>query len=248
MTGRHVIVTGAGGGIGQATVRALLTRDDVDVTATDIDADALGTLPVSSRLRTVTADVSVRAQTERLVADALSTRGRLDGVANVAGVSGPGVGILETDDDTYDRLMSVNARSTWLMMQAVLPHLVAGGGGAIVNTGSRYAQSGGPAFAAYAASKHAVVGMTKVIAWDFAPRNVRANVVSPGPTDTPMIRNAFDAVRSDGLDGRARICAQLPSGRMAEPGEIATVIVWALLDAPMQMSGQVISVDAGAYS
>lgn len=239
----HVIVTGAAGGIGRAVVELLLARDQIAVTAVDLDPVELPVDP--NRLLTVAADVSARAQVEAAVQQAVDRWGRLDGIANVAGISGPPVGILDTDDEAYDRVMAVNARSAWLTMQAVLPHLIAAGGGAVVNTGSRYAQRGGPAFAAYAASKHAVVGMTKVVAWDFAQHNIRANVVSPGPTETPMIRAAFEAA---GSNGEAKVTSQLPSGRLATPTEVGEVIVWALLDAPMQMSGQTIAVDAGANS
>jgi NAD(P)-dependent dehydrogenase (short-subunit alcohol dehydrogenase family) len=249
---RCVIVTGAGGGIGGAAVEQIAARGDVSVTAVDRSTEGLerlvDKLSDASAVVTMSADVSSSADVQRMIADTVAQWGRLDGIYNVAGIPGRPVDIVELSDDEYDEVMAVNARSVWLGMKYALPHLVKTGAGAIVNTGSYYAIRGGVAFVAYAGSKHAVVGMTKSVALAYAKQNVRANVVLPGPTDTRMIAQAFDGLSpQDRTEGERALLATLPTGRLSSPDEIASAGVWALLDAPIHFSGQVLPVD-GALS
>jgi NAD(P)-dependent dehydrogenase (short-subunit alcohol dehydrogenase family) len=251
-TQRCVIVTGAGGGIGGAAVRQIAARGGVNVTAVDRSAEGLERLVAklgdASAVVPVSADVSSSADVQRLIEHTIGRWGRLDGIYNVAGIPGRPVDIVDLSDDEYDEVMAVNARSVWLGMKYALPHLVKSGAGAIVNTGSYYAVRGGAAFVAYAGSKHAVVGMTKSVALAYAKHSVRANVVLPGPTDTRMIEQAFDGLSPQDRDeGERALLATLPTSRLSTPDEVASAGVWALLDAPMHFSGQVLPVD-GALS
>jgi NAD(P)-dependent dehydrogenase (short-subunit alcohol dehydrogenase family) len=249
---RNVIVTGAGGGIGGAAVRLIAARPNVNITAVDQDTQALERLASSlagpAEVVTITADVASPADVQTVIRGTVERWGGLDGIYNIAGISGRPVPITDFSDEEYDEVMAINARSVWLGMKYALPHLVERGQGAIVNTGSYLAIRGDPSFVAYSASKHAVVGMTKSVALAYAKRNVRANVVLPGATDTAMIRQAFDGYEpEDHAAGERTLLALLPSGRMGQPEEIASVGMWALLDAPMYLSGQVLPVD-GAHS
>jgi NAD(P)-dependent dehydrogenase (short-subunit alcohol dehydrogenase family) len=251
-TRKSVIVTGAGGGIGGAAVKQIAARGDVNITAVDRSADGLARLAAdlgdASGVVTTSADVSSPADVRRVIDETVARDGRLDGLYNIAGIPGRPVDIVERDDDEYDEVMAVNARSVWLGMKYALPHLVASGAGAIVNTGSYYAIRGGVSFVAYAGSKHAVVGMTKSVALAYAKQNVRANIVLPGPTDTEMIAQAFDGLSpEDRSEGERALLATLPTGRLSSADEVASAGVWALLDAPMHFSGHVLPVD-GALS
>jgi NAD(P)-dependent dehydrogenase (short-subunit alcohol dehydrogenase family) len=245
---RSVVVTGAGGGIGGAAVRLLLERDDVCVTAVDRNEESLRGLQIEVGGRdgftAVAADVSDAHDVQRVISDAAQRWGGIDGLFNVAGITHRPVDILELTDEEYDNVMAVNARSVWLGMKYALPYLLASDNAAIVNTGSTYAIRGDGAFVAYAASKHAVVGMTKAVALGYAKRGIRVNALLPGATDTDMIRTAFDGLAPDDrAEGERKFLEMTPSGRLGHPDEVASVGLWALLDAPAYFSGQVLPVD-----
>lgn len=249
----NVIVTGAAGGIATAVVERLAERGGVNVLATDLDTGGLERLAAevnfaSGELMTMTVDVTDSAAVDRSVAAAVERWGSLHGIANIAGYTPPGESIETTSDETFDRVMAINARSAFAGMRAALPHLTATRG-AVVNIGSFFAIRGGTNFATYVAAKHAVVGMSKAAAWDYAPHGVKVNVVAPGPTYTDMVLTAFDAIDPNDREAGKRIMeSRSPSGRLSHPEELADVIVWALLDAPEHMTGQVIAVDGAKAS
>lgn len=249
----NVVVTGASGGIASAVVRKLAARGGVNVMATDLNGEGLVRLAdevrfESGELATQVVDVTDSAAVTRSVEDAVARWGSLHGIANIAGYTPPGAGIPDTSDEVFDRVMAINARSAFAGMRAALPHLVATRG-AVVNIGSFFAIRGGTNFATYVAAKHAVVGMSKAAAWDYAPLGVKVNVVAPGPTYTDMVLTAFDAIDPTDREAGKRIMeSRSPSGRLSHPEELADVIVWALLDAPEHMTGQVIAVDGAKAS
>jgi len=183
------------------------------------------------------------------VAQAAERFGGLDGVFNIAGVgTGEFKPLADVSNATYDEVMRVNARSAWLGMKYSLPHLVARGGGAIVNTGSHLAWHAAPTFSAYCASKHAVVGMTKAVALEYGRHNVRANIVCPSAMDTAMGQEAAEGIDpEDPRVGWQVMIDQSANGRVGRPEETAAVGVWLLLDAPEHVSGIVFPVD-GAQS
>lgn len=249
----NVIVTGAGGGIASAVVKKLAARGGANVLATDLDGASLERLVAETpfpdgELVPMVVDVTDSAAIDRSVAFAVERWGSLHGIANIAGYTPPGAAITETSDDVFDKVMAINARSTFAGMRAALPHLVATRG-SVVNIGSFFAIRGGTNFATYVAAKHAVVGMSKAAAWDYAPHGVKVNVIAPGPTYTDMVLLAFDAIDpTDREAGRRVMESRSPSGRLSHPEELADVIVWALLDAPEHMTGQVIAVDGAKAS
>jgi NAD(P)-dependent dehydrogenase (short-subunit alcohol dehydrogenase family) len=237
--------------MGSHAVRQLLARRDVNVVAVDLNAGGLGALVEGAsederaRLYTIEADVSDSASVKSFVEDGTARWDGLDGIFNVAGIA-KGEAIVNTSVDSYDRTMNINARSAWLGMKYALPALLERGGGRIVNTGSHLATHGGAAFSHYAASKHAIVGMTKSVALEYGANNIVANVVCPGGMDTEMIWESFRSVNPDNPEkARKEIVAMLPQKRLARPGELAATGVWLLLDAPWHLNGQVLTVDGG---
>ena len=250
---RTYIVTGAGGGMGSAAVR-LLSERGANVLAVDLKPEGLEALAAelegsSSELATATADVGSAGDVEAFVEQAVARFGGLDGIFNVAGIgTGEFKPLADVSNETYDEVMRVNARSVWLGMKYALPHLVAGGGGAIVNTGSHLAWHAAPTFSAYTASKHAVIGMTKAVALEYGMDNVRANIVCPSAMETAMGQEAAEGIDPDDVShGWQVMIDQSANGRVARPEETAAVGVWLLLDAPEHVSGIIFPVD-GAQS
>jgi NAD(P)-dependent dehydrogenase (short-subunit alcohol dehydrogenase family) len=246
---RSYIVTGAGGGMGSAAVRQLAERG-VNVLAVDWQPDGLERLAAeldgsATELVTATADVASAEDVQRFTEEAVARFGGIDGVFNIAGVgTGEYKPLAEVSNETYDEVMRINARSVWLGMKYALPHLVARGGGSIVNTGSHLAWHAAPTFSAYCASKHAVIGMTKAVALEYGMQNVRANVVCPSAMDTAMGQEAAEGIDPDDPSvGWQVMIDQSANGRVGRPDETAAVGVWLLLDAPEHVSGVVFPVD-----
>jgi NAD(P)-dependent dehydrogenase (short-subunit alcohol dehydrogenase family) len=246
---RSYIVTGAGGGMGSAAVRQLAERG-VNVLAVDWKPDGLERLAAelegsAAELVTATADVGSAEDVQRYTEQAVSSFGGIDGVFNIAGVgTGEFKPLAEVSNETYDEVMRINARSVWLGMKYALPHLVARGGGTIVNTGSHLAWHAAPTFSAYCASKHAVIGMTKAVALEYGLQNVRANIVCPSAMDTAMGQEAAEGIDpEDPSVGWQVMIDQSANGRVGRPEETAAVGVWLLLDAPDHVSGVVFPVD-----
>ena len=248
---RVVIVTGAAGGLGSAATRLLAARG-ARVVCVDRDEQALSDLvealapTVPGELLAVSADVGEPSDVQSVVSRALDRFGGIDGLYNIAGAEGKLLSIDVTSVDEFDTVMRVNVRGTWLFMKHTLPHMVERGGGAIVNTGSYQATHGKANCSAYSGSKHAVVGMTRSIALEYATRGVRANVVCPGAMDTRMIRTMMASLHpEDPSEGERQLLRDIPQGRMGETSEVASVGVWLILDAPFHLTGQVMTVDGG---
>jgi NAD(P)-dependent dehydrogenase (short-subunit alcohol dehydrogenase family) len=247
---KTVIVTGGGGGMGSVATELLSARGS-NVLCVDRNGDGLRGIPqrvedAPGQVETMEVDLGNPQDVQDMVARAVDRWGGLDGVFNVAGFEGTLAPISDTTVEEFDEVVRNNIRGTWLTMKYALPQLVARGGGAIVNTGSYQSLHGKANCAAYSGAKHAIVGMTKSIALEYATRNVRANVVCPGAMDTRMIRTMFERLApGDPSAGERAVVADIPQGRMAQPSELASVGVWFLLDAPDHITGQVMAVDGG---
>jgi NAD(P)-dependent dehydrogenase (short-subunit alcohol dehydrogenase family) len=167
--------------------------------------------------------------------------GRLDVAANCAGIGGDMAPLENTDQRVWDDVMAVNARGVWLAMRHEIPAMLTSGGGAIVNMSSIYGMAGKPAHHAYVASKHAVIGMTRSVALEYASRGIRVNAICAGVTRTPAMRLAETAVP----ELVQHLVAQHPMARMASEDEIAGAALWLCSEGASYVTGAPLSVDGG---
>jgi NAD(P)-dependent dehydrogenase (short-subunit alcohol dehydrogenase family) len=244
------IVTGAGGGVGAAAVRQLAERE-ANVLAVDIDAPALETTLQSAasakgEVVTCRADVTSEDEVRAYVSGAVERWGSLAGIFNIAGIEGDFQMTGGGSTENYRRVMDINALSVFLNMKYVLPQLERAGGGAVVNVGSHLAWHGAATLGPYCASKHAVVGLTKAAALEYAEQEIRCNVVCPSSIETAMAERVALAIDpEDPVAGKQVLIDQSPNMRLASADEVAGVGVWLLLDAPRHITGIIIPVDGG---
>jgi NAD(P)-dependent dehydrogenase (short-subunit alcohol dehydrogenase family) len=246
MQNNTALVTGAGSGIGRATALAF-ARLGARVVCADIDG-ALGE-ETARRARELGAEAAFERldvtdpQAHIAVVDAVRARfGALHAAVNNAGISvGPSRSyrpLAEMGLCDWEAIMKVNVDGVFYGLRAQIPALLAGGGGAIVNVASIMGQVAHAGLGAYATSKHAVVGLTRVAALDYAGQGIRINAVGPGYVDTPMLAGKDDATR-------AMLAARHPLGRLAQPDEIAEVIVWLCGAKASFVTGAYYPVDGG---
>ncbi|WP_238007001.1 SDR family oxidoreductase [Dactylosporangium sp. AC04546] len=243
--GRALVVTGAGSGIGRATVLRLLA-EGARVLAFDIVPERLRSLEEEAgeraRLVTVAGDVAAQDDVERGHAAALSSFGGYDGLANVAGVMDWFLPAHEVDDETWTRVMDVNVLGTMRTSRLALRHFLQRGAGSIVNVASEAATRGAAGGFAYTAAKHAVLGQTRSIAWAYRGDGIRCNAVCPGAVDTDLGSSAQP--RSDfGLE-RVRPILRL-RGPSVHPDRIAGTISWLLSDEADNVTGALLLADGG---
>jgi NAD(P)-dependent dehydrogenase (short-subunit alcohol dehydrogenase family) len=246
-----VIVTGAGGGLGVATVSALAARG-ARILAVDLDEQGLDRCAAAAQgpgavIRHV-ADVTDEGAVKALVARAIAEFGQLGAIFNNAAVEGPIAEIGDIPVEEYDRTMRINVRSVFLGMKHAVPHLRASRG-AILNTASTGGMMGWPGISPYVASKHAVVGLTRAVALENAGQGVRVNVLCPGPMDTRMIWSIGEAMApGDRPEQQRQLEATIPVGRLGRPEEVASFATWLLLDGPEYLTGAVLPVDGAQTS
>ena len=242
------LVTGAGSGIGRAT-SLVLAREGATVVVSDVNA--AGGEETLSAIKDlggdgmfVHADVSRAADVEALVDSTVKAYGRLDCAYNNAGIEGYIGGRLhEYPEDIWDRLIDINVKGVWLCLKYEIPQMLKQGGGAIVNTASAAGLVGSRQLSAYVASKHAVVGLTKSAALEYAADGIRVNAVCPGIIDTPMM----DRLVAGREDYAASISTRQPIGRKGTPEEIAEAVAWLCSDAASLVTGLAMPVD-GAFT
>ncbi len=232
--GRTVIVTGAGSGIGKATAERIL-REGGRVVAVDIAEDRLASL--SGDVVAVAADITKQDDVDRIVAAAGD---RIDGLANIAGIMDDMTPIHEVGDAVWRRVFAVNVDGTFLLSRAAIPAMLAAGKGSIVNVASEAGLRGSAAGAAYTASKHAVVGLTKSAAFMYSPSGLRINAVAPGPVATGIQASFGSELGAERI--RAAM-AMLP--QVAQPEQLAASITFLLSDDGTNISGAVLASDGG---
>jgi NAD(P)-dependent dehydrogenase (short-subunit alcohol dehydrogenase family) len=244
-SGRVALVTGAASGIGRATAGAFAAAGAAVVIA-DVDDEA-GALAVDEITATggaaiyVHADVRLDADVAAMVRHCVDTFGRLDCAFNNAGIEQPPGTLVDETEEGWDRLFAVNVKGVWLCMRHEIPQMLEQGGGSIVNASSVGGLVGLPTGTTYAASKHAVAGMTRSAALDYAKAGIRINATAPGMIETPLMLRALDALPN----GRELIGAMHPVGRMGSPEEVAATVLWLCSEEAAFMTGAVVAVDGG---
>lgn len=238
--GMTIIVTGAGSGIGRATAMRVASEGG-RVIATDVVAQRLDDLRkdiAGSQLETVVGDVSKSETIEEILRAAGE---RIDGLANVAGIMDAFLPPSEVDDATWERVFSVNVTAPMRLTRAVLPLMIAAGAGTIVNVASEAALRGSSAGAAYTASKHAIAGFTKSVAFFHGPQGIRANAVAPGAVQT----NIEAPMGSDYAASLIGPLVQAVAPVNAQPEQLAAAISWLLSSDSSNVNGAILPSDGG---
>ena len=229
--------------MGAATARAF-AGSGANVVIVDRDGALGGAVGVEiGAAAVICGDVSDSAFCESAIESAVEATGRVDVLVNCAGVI-LRAGGLATDDDGWRRVMAVNVDGTFFMCRAALRHMTQRGSGAIVNFGSIWGDIGAAGVAAYCASKGAVHQITKALALDHATDGIRINAVAPGEVDTPMLSSGRDH-RPSAAELQSLANSSIPMKRLAQPEEIASVVLFLASDAAGYMTGAIVPVDAG---
>jgi NAD(P)-dependent dehydrogenase (short-subunit alcohol dehydrogenase family) len=243
--GRLVVVTGAGAGIGRAVAERFVTLGDL-VVVVDIDGDAARSTAealsgTERRALPLATDVADPAAVASAIRELMQQLGPVDVLCNNAGVMDGFAPVAAVTDAVWERVLAVNLSGPFHMARAVLPAMVKRGRGAVVNIASVAGLVGGRAGAAYTASKHGLIGLTRSIAWHYGDRNIRANAVCPGPIVTNIGND-----RHDHHEGRSRaeglLALRLRQGR---PEEIAQVVTFLCSEDAGFVNGAIVSADGG---
>ncbi|WP_424212945.1 glucose 1-dehydrogenase [Streptomyces sp. BI20] len=239
------LITGASSGIGAAAAR-VFAREGARVVLVARREDRLKALTAEIRetgaeIEYLAGDVTRAEDAAAAVALAVSRFGRLDCAFNNAGWGQGRTPLHEMDDELYDRIMDVNVRGVWNFLREEVKAMLATGGGAIVNNSSVGGLLATPVAAPYVAAKHAVIGLTKAAAAEYAARGIRVNAVAPGTTRTEVVEEWFAAV--PGVE--AQLHAATPQPRTAEPAEIAEAAAWLCSSRASFVTGATMPVDGG---
>lgn len=249
LEGKVALVTGAGRGIGLASAKAF-AEAGASVVLADRDGDAIGKAAEGLRSNGLNAvdlncDVTDKGQVAAMISRVVGSFGRLDAAFNNAGINSTSANLLDTSDEEFERIINVNLRGVWNCMKAELRQMVAQRRGAIVNCSSIGGMVGSRGRSAYSASKHAVVGLTRSAALEYATLGIRINAVCPGIINTPM---AAEVTRNFDPELVKLMVAREPIGRWGEPEEVAAAVVWLCSPAASFMVGHAMAVDGGVLA
>lgn len=239
------MVTGGASGIGRAAA-ITFAREGARVTVSDVDA-AGGEQTVADIRQAggdahfIKADIAKSADVEALIGKVVAAYGRLDCAFNNAGIEIEHLPLADADEATFDRIMNVNVKGVWLCMKHEIRQMLQQGGGVIVNTASVAGLVGAPLQPIYAASKHAVVGLTKTAAAEYGRFGIRINAVCPGIIRTPMLDRALEREPRR----EKSIVKVHPIGRLGEAQEIANAALWLCSDSASFVTGHQLAVDGG---
>lgn len=248
-SGKAALVTGSGAGIGRATALKF-AAEGANVMVSDIHSaggeetvamihDAGGHAVFQQ------ADISKTADVRALVAGVVDEFGRLDCAVNNAGIEGQIAPMVDQTEANFDAIIAVNLKGAFLCMQAEIGHMLATGGGAIVNLSSVAGLIGFPGLSPYVASKHAVAGLTRNAALEYGKQGIRVNAVCPGGIDTRMLDSLAEQATAGAQSSAEMMNPLHPMGRIGTPEEVANLIVWLCSPEASFMTGAVIPVDGG---
>ncbi|MET3996880.1 NAD(P)-dependent dehydrogenase (short-subunit alcohol dehydrogenase family) [Bradyrhizobium sp. S3.9.2] len=244
-SGQVALVTGASSGMGLATAEAF-SNSGAAVVLADINEEALRATAekltsAGRKVLTVVCDVSDEAQVARMIERTVTHFGRLDMAFNNAGIQVPPSDAADDTAENFDRVNGINLRRVWACMKHELQQMQTQGSGATVNCSSLGGLVGLPCRAAYHASKHGVIGLTRSAAMEYAPRGIRINAICPGTINTPMVSDML-AKQADALK---EIMRDQPIGRLGESDEIAAAVLWLCSPGASFVLGVALPVDGG---
>jgi NAD(P)-dependent dehydrogenase (short-subunit alcohol dehydrogenase family) len=254
LSGRHALVTGASRGIG-ASIAAALAAEGVKVSLIGRDAARLGEVAASlggaDRALPIVADVTQGDSVRAAFAKARRQHGPVHLLINNAGQA-VSAKFTDVDEALWNRIIGVNLTGTYLCTREALPDMLQGGFGRIVNIASVAGLRGAPYISVYATSKHAVIGLTRSLALEYATRNITVNAVCPGYTDTDMVRQAIgNIMRKTGRsesEALATLTATNPQRRLIAPAEVSNAVLWLCRPGAEGVTGQSIVIGGGEAS
>jgi NAD(P)-dependent dehydrogenase (short-subunit alcohol dehydrogenase family) len=247
LNGKVAVITGGGGGIGRAAA-ALFVAEGANVVLVDVDERALAEVVSeigSNQVSAFVADVTSAADNAAMVACAEERYGGLDIFLANAGIEGDVAPLIDYAEARFDQVMNVNVKGVFLGLQSAIPALHKRGGGSIVITSSIAGVRGAPGIAAYATSKHAVIGLMRSAAKECAAMNIRVNTVNPSPVETPMMRRIEQGISEDVEQVKLNVAQDIPMNRYAEPEDIARVMLFLASDESSWVTGSVNMADGG---
>ena len=235
---RVAILFGGTSGLGEATAKAF-ANEGAKIVVTGRDEEDGNRIVKDIRDNNqdaifVKADVTEKTDIQAVVDQALTTYGQIDILYNGAGIHDAYDNAVELEEDFYDKLMAINVKAPYLASKMVIPHFIEQGGGTIINVGSQATQMAGPGGSAYVTSKHAILGFSKQLAFDFGSQGIKVNTLSPGFIKTPM---------TEGIDDER--LERIPAERAGKPEEIAALAVFLASDDSNYMQGANVLMDGG---
>ncbi|MFT5506443.1 MAG: meso-butanediol dehydrogenase/(S,S)-butanediol dehydrogenase/diacetyl reductase [Gammaproteobacteria bacterium] len=248
LLGKTILVTGATSGIGMTTAE-VCAREGARVFASGRNTEAGALLMdrlAGSDHKFFEADLADRSQAESLIIQ-VSKFGQLDGLINSAGIAQHAT-VTETSNSLWDDTIAINLNAVFYLCRAIIPRMIAQGGGVIVNVASTWGLVGAEQSAAYCASKGAVIQLTRAMAMDHAGQNVRINAVAPGAVDTPMLEAEAAEFGLSAEEGKKLWAADAPSGTLATASDVAETIAFLMSDKARHIHGTVIPIDGGALA
>lgn len=242
------LITGGGSGLGKAAAIAF-AKEGAKIVVGHV-SEGTGEKTVSiikengGEAVSIRADVSKSSEVQAMVQKAVETYGRLDCAYNNAGVAAPPKLTPETTEEDWDRVISINLKGVWLSMKYEIPEMLKQKTGAIVNASSMLGLIGLAKRAPYAASKHGIIGLTKVAALEYAEAGIRVNALCPAVVRTPIV----ESIIASDPQAEAKLMSMIPMGRLGTLDEMAEAVVWLCSDASSYVTGHSLSVDGGAVA